>query len=197
MSNKKVYCLDCPKLLSQHAYYYGYKRCQSCSCKERYKDPKKVPFYKHGLTIIKHYCLDCPKEIDYRSKRCKDCELKNPERYKKIYSTNSKAPTIPEKKIEYIINNFIRKYEYVGDGKFWIERFNPDFIDFNNKNIIEVYGNYWHNLDGAKRRDKKRLEIYKKHGYRTLIIWEKEINNSFRYLIYKIRKFTNEQNNMD
>lgn len=69
-------------------------------------------------------------------------------------------------------------YKYVGDGKFWIEGFNPDFINVNGcKKIVEAYGDYWHNLPNYKIRDEKRLKMYKKYGYDTLVIWQHELNN--------------------
>lgn len=189
---KTYYCLDCDEEISNHIA----KRCKSCSCKERYEDPTKVPFYKHGLTIKPNYCIeiDCNKKIDYRAIRCSRCELKNPLRYKNIFKKNKNLPNIPEQILQYIIDIFIGNYVYVGDGRYWIECFNPDFIDIKNKKIIEVYGDYWHNLSSSKKRDKKRLKIYEEVGYKTLIVWEHELKKSFRVLVNKIRMFTNEKN---
>jgi len=71
------------------------------------------------------------------------------------------------------------EYKYVGDYKINIERYSPDFINVNGqKKIIELYGNYWHNLPGYKLRDRRRLETYRKYGYQTLIVWENELTNT-------------------
>jgi len=83
-----------------------------------------------------------------------------------------------------------KDYKYVGNGKFWIEGFNPDFINTNGcKKIIEAYGDYWHNLPTYKERDIKRLKMYKKYGYKTLIIWQHELND-LSTLKEKISQFT-------
>ena len=72
----------------------------------------------------------------------------------------------------------INEYKFVGDWKFVINGFNPDFINCNGqKKIIELFGDYWHNLPGAVERDKRKLKEYKKYGYKTLVIWEKELKN--------------------
>jgi G:T-mismatch repair DNA endonuclease (very short patch repair protein) len=41
--------------------------------------------------------------------------------------------------------------------------------------LIEVHGDYWHNLEGAKQRDAEKAAWAKKHGYHLVIIWEHEI----------------------
>jgi hypothetical protein len=42
----------------------------------------------------------------------------------------------------------------------------PDFVDLNNKNIIELYGDYWH-----KGEDENiRIDFFKNLGYNTQII---------------------------
>lgn len=47
--------------------------------------------------------------------------------------------------------------------------------------IIEVDGNYWHNLDRVKRKDKAENAYLKKCGYNLLRLSEKEISDlSFR-----------------
>lgn len=87
-------------------------------------------------------------------------------------------PNKPEQKLIDLIqrNNFL--FIYTGDGKIAIEGFCPDFTDDDgNKRIIEVFGEYWHKLPEVVERDRKRLQVYSKYGYRTLIIWEHELEN--------------------
>lgn len=68
--------------------------------------------------------------------------------------------------------------------------FNPDFINVNyQKKIIEFYGDYWHK--NTKKRDKQRIETYKNFGYKTLIVWEHELDNKDR-LKEKILNFNGE-----
>lgn len=64
-------------------------------------------------------------------------------------------------------------------GDFWIEKYNPDFVNVNGqKKILEVFGDYWHNLEGRVEKDKKKIKIYKKYGYDCLVIWEHELKNN-------------------
>ncbi|MFH0805971.1 MAG: DUF559 domain-containing protein [Patescibacteria group bacterium] len=72
---------------------------------------------------------------------------------------------------------FYKKYKFVGNGKYWVTNFNPDFINTKSKKIIELYGDYWHNKEDVRKRDKLRIPTYKKYGYKTLVIWEKELKN--------------------
>ena len=61
-----AYCIDCGKLLSESHY----KRCRSCSCKERYKDKKNHPHFKNA----RYYCIDCGKRVSAKNvKRCWQC----------------------------------------------------------------------------------------------------------------------------
>lgn len=102
-------------------------------------------------------------------------------------------PNKIEKKIGEACARFHLPFEYVGDGSLWIENFNPDFASNNGfKKLIEVYGDYWHSRPGARKRDEKRLEVYAKYGYKTLVLWEHEIKESTeKELARSIRDFAN------
>lgn len=88
-------------------------------------------------------------------------------------------PNKPETILINLLNVlFPNEYKYVGDFKFWIENFNPDFINCNGqKKIIEYFGNHWHTTPKRIERDIKRLDTYKKYGYNTLIIRGDEIKD--------------------
>jgi len=73
---KKVYCIDCGKLLNKHAIYYGTIRCRSCCTKYLFKIGKlnqsgeKHSQFKKGLPK----CIDCDKQLfNYSAKRCHSC----------------------------------------------------------------------------------------------------------------------------
>jgi len=74
-------------------------------------------------------------------------------------------------KVEGLLLRFVKKlgFKYVGNGKLWIERFNPDFVHKTKKIIIELFGIYWHQND---EKDKERLRAYRRAGYKTLVIWD-------------------------
>lgn len=97
-------------------------------------------------------------------------------------------PNKSEKILINLFNNNNLPISYVGDGKVWFEGFNPDFICNTKKKIIEVYGDYWHNLPRYKVLDKKRIKSYSKCGFQTLVIWEHELKN-LNQVIDKIRGF--------
>lgn len=102
-------------------------------------------------------------------------------------------PNKPEKLLNTLLNKlYSKEYKYVGDGEIFIAGFVPDFINCNGqKKIIELYGDYWHNLRKVKKRDEQRLKIYAKYGYKTLIIWEHELKDLTK-LKNKILKFNKE-----
>ena len=95
-----------------------------------------------------------------------------------------------EKTVENILNTICHnEYEFVGNGKFIIKGFCPDFVNCNGqKKIIEFFGDYWHNRPETKERDIHRLKAYQSLGYKTLVIWEKELQDS-KKLETKILEF--------
>jgi len=106
----------------------------------------------------------------------------NEEYAKKMFDIFKIRPNKPELILFDVIKENHLPFNYVGDGQIWFNGgdngcFNPDFLSKNPKYIIELYGDYWHNLPINKERDKKRLATYSKYGYKTLIIWEHELKN--------------------
>ncbi|RLF26316.1 MAG: hypothetical protein DRN05_07220 [Thermoplasmata archaeon] len=69
---------------------------------------------------------------------------------------------------------FPNEYKFVGDGTVIIGGKLPDFINVNGqKKIIEFFGNYYH-----KREDEEiRIAYFRRYGYKTLVIWEEELND--------------------
>ena len=87
-------------------------------------------------------------------------------------------PNKPETKTNNILNALgFKNFQYTGDGKAIIGGFNPDFLNKTDKQIIEVYGTYWHNKPDYIARDKRRKRTYKNLGYSFLPIWEHELKN--------------------
>jgi hypothetical protein len=85
-----------------------------------------------------------------------------------------------EAKAENIINNFIIPYIFVGDGKFFIERLNPDFINTNGEKIaIEVFYRR-HKEDfkdgGLEEWKRQRQEVFSKYGWRIEFFDETQVN---------------------
>lgn len=67
--------------------------------------------------------------------------------------------------------------------------FCPDFINVNGKKqIIEMNGDYWHHIQGAAEKDKRTIEAYKQLGYKTLTVWDYELED-INKLENKIQEF--------
>lgn len=87
--------------------------------------------------------------------------------------------------------HFPNCWKYVGDGSFVIDGLNPDFINTNGKKqIIEVFGNYWHKTRVRNYRDTEqgRISAFAQYGYATLVIWESEFVDRGK-LLQKLIKF--------
>lgn len=92
-------------------------------------------------------------------------------------------PTKPESILVNIITRNELPFKYVGDGEMILGGLNPDFISIEGeKIIIEVFGDYWHSplfninirKDGIESYRKK---IFRKYGYKLIIIWESELKH--------------------
>ena len=97
-------------------------------------------------------------------------------------------PNKPEQQMIDLIKENNLPFNFVGDGQVILGGFNPDFLSKNPKHIIEVYGDYWHNLPHSAEQSNRRLDAYFKLGYKTLIIWEHELKNTSQVLA-KINNF--------
>ncbi len=88
-------------------------------------------------------------------------------------------PNRQEQKMIEIIQKNKFPFSFVGDGKFVIEGKCPDFIDYDSKRIIEVFGNYWHikKARNIVETEEGRKQFFAKHGFSTLVIWESELRN--------------------
>lgn len=71
---------------------------------------------------------------------------------------------------------FPGEYKWVGGFDVMIGGYYPDFINVNGqKKIIELFGDYWHR--NLQLRDENRLTQYGNYGYKTLVVWERELKN--------------------
>ena len=97
-----------------------------------------------------------------------------------------RIPTSYENKLNDILQkNFPNEWKYVGNGEIVIAGKNPDFLNINGKKaIIDLFGEHWH-IPSEKQ---KRIDIFNKYGYQTLIIWGKELRKP-DILIQKIKVF--------
>lgn len=85
-------------------------------------------------------------------------------------------------------------WRYVGDGQFFIMRFNPDFVNIQDKRIIEFNGCFWHACPECFPKKKsqeekmtRRIAIFKSYGYQTIVIWEHELKKGAQHVRQKLR----------
>ena len=111
---------------------------------------------------------------------------------KKQMKSRGVRPNKPELHLQSLLNElYPNDFKYVGDGEVIIAGKCPDFININGKKqIIELYGDYWHR--GEKEED--RIKIFEPYGYKTLIIWERELEDINR-LKHKIKEFNKASGN--
>ena len=100
-------------------------------------------------------------------------------------------PNQLEQKLMAVIERHSFPFKYVGDGSVVIYGLNPDFIECNGKKqIIEVFGNYWHTERVRKwfETEEGRKAVFAQLGYDTLILWEHELQDE-KAVVEKIQKF--------
>jgi len=129
---------------------------------------------------------------------------KNPEYRKKFLAgrklarKNNVFKKSQSSKVEleiYKIINIACPNQYIHNSKtkdILIDHKRPDFINtINPKKLIEFFGHYWHNDED----ETERLNMFKKYGYDTLVIWDTDFKNkSVEELITKIRKYVGDTN---
>jgi very-short-patch-repair endonuclease len=120
---------------------------------------------------------------------------KNEEFAKKMFKKFNVKPNKKELILFDIIKENNLPFNYVGDGQVIIGGKCPDFLSQNPKHIIELFGDYWHNKKGNvpyHQTEKGTTEHYNKYGYKTLIIWEHELDNK-QDVLNKIKCFLNKE----
>jgi hypothetical protein len=77
-------------------------------------------------------------------------------------------------------------FEYVGDGlrkDFIIGGKCPDYSN-NDHKLIELFGDYWHRDEDPQ----DKIDHYKKYGFDSLIIWERELKDK-QVVLAKVKQF--------
>jgi len=96
------------------------------------------------------------------------------------------CPNNPEKRLLQMLEElYPHEWKFVGDGSLVIGGLNPDFANVNGKKLlIELFGDYWHRNDDPS----ERTSCFSPFGFRTLVIWESELDNPL-VVEDKIREF--------
>jgi len=102
----------------------------------------------------------------------------DPEYRKKILGR--RIPSSLETKFQKIINKYELPYKYTGNGSFWIEKINPDFVNCNGEKIcIEVFCNHYKlmSYDTIEQYKERRTAICKRYGWIVLFFDEFALND--------------------
>lgn len=184
---------------------------------EKYKQhhPSKNPEYrrKHREGVVKSFVDGSHAEkISIKKKKFYE---ENPE-FKKLIGYQSKKrwldPVYKENSLRKMFNSCKRKpnntetymdslvqrarptdFIYSGAGKIFIAGKVPDWFNVNGrKQVIELFGNYWHGEKRTGRTKEQEEELlkshYSKYGYDCLVIWESELKNPIG-VIDKVKNF--------
>jgi len=103
--------------------------------------------------------------------------FENPEEIRKCL--RRRTPSSLEWKMINIIQKLNLPYKFIGNGQFFIEKFNPDFIEYNGKKIaIEVF--YRRHKEqfrkGLEKWKQERQETFNKYGWKIIFFNETEVN---------------------
>lgn len=92
--------------------------------------------------------------------------------------------TKPELLFEAICKKYDLPFKYTGNGDFWIENINPDFVECNGKKIaIEIFGDYWHSpllRDNIPYNQTYggRKKTLKRYGWKLIVLWESDLKRA-------------------
>ena len=132
-------------------------------------------------------------KIEVKEKHSKSAKKnwQDPEFAKMMSKAQNRRPTKPELLLDNCFHKWLpAQLKYTGNGTFWINGKNPDFVDCNGqKKIIEFNGDWWHRDDIPDERE----SIFAEFGYDTLIIWEHELKD-MEVLKIKVDAFMMKEN---
>jgi len=104
-------------------------------------------------------------------------------------------PNKPEKQLIQLFKKHRLPFQYTGDGSYLIKGKVPDFINFEKKKIIELFGRFWHSNNNqwydTKNDERERIDFFKKNGFDCLVIWDDELENE-KELIKRIKSYYGE-----
>jgi len=181
----KSFCLTCNKEIIPNYPSLKNKFC-SINCHNMFmKKPLNEKAY-NWKPKKKMICRVCSKifyiQSCHTSKR-KSCSMQCASKYR--IGSRQSAETIKKRlsrremskleiKVNTIINKYHLPYRFVGNGKFFLENINPDFVNTNGeKKAIEVYYQKHKNqfrLGGCEGWKEKREKIFENYGWKIIFI---------------------------
>lgn len=157
---------------------------------------KKMSESHKGLVFSKTHCLNISKaakgkkkspEAVEKTRRALTGRKLSKKHIKK--SCRNKRPTSLEKKVIAIIKKNNLPYKYVGDGRFRIGRYNPDFVSVNGEKIaIEVYSPFFKNIGDRNERRWRihRIKSFAEYGWSVIFFREDQLDES--NVLFKLKE---------
>lgn len=206
-SDRKIFCsIECYRRWNRGGNQPQYKKrlekiCLICGekfyvqphavnqiyCSKKCADIGKKKIIGEGHPLFKKIrirCDNCGREYFEKPAKIKSykhhfCSRRCLGIYQILHQSN---PSNIEKRLaDYLIENkisFICQFRYEkGIADFFIK---PNLI-------VEVDGDYWHNLPKVKIRDKKQTKFLESKGYKVLRLWEHEIKNNIDGCLNKVK----------
>jgi hypothetical protein len=84
-----------------------------------------------------------------------------------------KRPTKLEQRFQEIVDRFSLPYAYCGAGDFIRSGKCPDFIRNDGKQVVEIFGSYWHEPD----EERERIRFWKDQGIDCLVLWDRDLKD--------------------
>lgn len=176
------HCPDCGKPITHLA-----NKCHSCVSKgennpfygktHSKETKKKLKLFYKGMTSLRKGVKLSEEQIEKTA-----FKLRGRKPSKEIIKKRLKrrTPSSLEKKMIDIIFRYNLPYKFVGDGKFFIEKKNPDFINVNGEKIaIEVFYRKHKEVfsGGLLNWMENRRKIFNKYNWKLLFFNEIQVND--------------------
>lgn len=226
-SNKKILvaCDGCGKVRMITRKNYR-SLCFSCARKGKCSGEKNIRWKGGKIKCVCQYCgnvfethnawikkgggIFCNNKCKYKWRSENIREEKHP-RYGKHHTKETKRKlckarkhrkfptyhTKPELIFEAICKKSNLPFKYTGNGSFWIQNINLDFIDVNGKKIVvEIFGDYWHSPLLKKdipynQTYEGRKKILKKYGWKLIVFWESDLKrkDAEQFVLLELSKY--------
>jgi deoxyribodipyrimidine photolyase-like uncharacterized protein len=163
---RKVLHFTCPKCHKEFTSHRQQKYCNRTCALEVFKENART------VNIGRKLSLEHKNKLSEYGK----IQMSNKDMLKKVLGKRGKSSL--ETKMEHLLNKEGFKFEFVGDGKFFISKKVPDFINKEDKIAIEVY--YRRHKENLRNLDinqwkAERTELFAKEGWKTIFFDETEV----------------------
>lgn len=160
--------------------FYGKSHTDKTKNKISVSNKGNTGFWNKGLTKETDERLEeSARKLSETRKRL----IANGEIDVRLYVKNN-VPTLPEIKFMEIVKENNLSYEYNGQGqKLTISGRVPDFVDIENRNLVEIFGVVFHDPEKAffevpyYKTYEGTMEHYRENDYDCVIIWDYEVDD--------------------